>query len=397
MPSRKSNRKPQKPDTEIITVLHMLATGEKWGSIEDKTSWSRSTISLARDWYLSLDDEDAAKYVSRYGSKEHILLWRTGQKLAKRGPTRIEEDAPPEESHREEIRDAIRWWRDNLAALPTAELVELPQRTGFSGWGVTVSVTAKDGSSRADPVYGEHALRDSLRGHLVPPAVEVSFWDTVDEMPGLVHNLYGAVMGLSQRVEREVCRDTGQPFLQGDFRREPVTGLTGWYARTIMERALGVSTVVYQAYLRLAVVYGDGGVVITSTSEGLRLLYQQGWDPGIQTTWEREAAEWVEPADTGHRVLIGEADWVHGLGSWPLRFVLCTASREIALAATPEELDVCYQVHRRMMADADTRSEAQAIKRMRERLDIRSKRVTENLGRALLQKGLPGSCPRCNR
>ena len=229
----------------------------------------------------------------------------------------------------------------------------------------------------------------------MPPAVDTDFWTKAGEMPSLALNLLGSVRSLSQRIEKQAVQDTQQPFFQGDFRREPATGLTSWFARTIFERALGKSTTLYQGYLTLAVVYGDGGVVLTSKEEGLRLFYQQGWDPRVQTSWMREATDWVEPPDTAHRLLIGDGDWMSTLGTWPLRFVLCIGSREIALTNTPEELAISHQAHRSMMADIVASAEVQAIDRIRATLDLESQQIADNLSRALQLPRFPGRCPLC--
>ena len=294
--------------------------------------------------------------------------------------------------HFEAVKKTMGVWVEKLR-LPSDEELRDAWKGNLNGWGVIAKVTP-DGHGSARPAMEKHLFYDSLQHHLVPPLVEEGFWNEVGELNSLVLSFLSGVVDIRKDLCQAAERQSGFGINSGAWEKEPVTGITGDFVQTLYEHALGLTDFSGWTHSTWAALWPmTGGLIITQTGEGLRLIQRRGLDPSIQETyWPLTGGSFMLPRHSRERIAYGDAR----LDSmFRVAFLLCFGMKVIATALLLEQLVLPGEAHRAIMADCASWQSATSLVQTRQRLDSLSHEVRTALESAVCETSFPGKCTRC--
>lgn len=294
--------------------------------------------------------------------------------------------------HSEAIKEAISVWTEKQHP-PSDEELAGAWKGKLDAWGVTAEATV-DGHGLARPIISGHPLYDSLRHHLVPPAVKEDFWPKVGELVDLGLGFLSGAVSARGELSKSAEHRSGFGIIAESWQTEPVTGITEDFIQTLYEHALGITNFRGWTHSIWGALWPmTGGLIVTWASEGVRLLRGLGYEPSIQETyWPLTGEPWMLPRHPRERIAYGDAS-LNSPGS--IAFLLCFGTRVIALALSPEQLAITQEAHRAVMADCASWEKASSLARARARLDQLSHEVRTALELARCHTSFPGKCALC--
>jgi len=293
--------------------------------------------------------------------------------------------------HFEAMREAINIWIEKQHSLSDQELSDL-WKGKLDAWGVIAEVMNGQGSGR--PAMSNHALYEPLRSHLVPPVVSQDFWPKVSGMVGHAIGFLSGAVNIHGDLTKAALERSGFGITANTWQDEPVTGLTEGYVQTLYDYATGINSFRGWAHSFWAITWpATGGMIITWPNEGVRLLSGRGYDPFIRETyWILAGDPWLVPRHMGERVAYGNAT-LNSLCS--VAFLLCFGTKVIAVVPFVEQLALCQEVHKTMMADCITWQRTTSLRQARVGLDSLSQEIIIALEHARSQTSFPGKCSLC--
>jgi hypothetical protein len=307
-------------------------------------------------------------------------------------PVRVTEDrARTLMLHSEAIRKAIGIWVEKQHP-PSHEELRGACKGKLDAWGVVAEMTA-DGHGSAGPAIGKHPLYDSLRQHLVPPVTRSDFWTKVGELTNLGLGFLSGAVAIHSELTRLAEQESGCSPVPGNWQDKPATGITQDFVQTLYEHVLGITDMSRWSHSIWAGLWPvTGGLIVTWTNEGVRLLQRLGLDPFIQEIYWPLNGKWMLPRHPRERIAYGDANLNV---SCTVAFLLCFGTNVIAMAFSAEELIRIQEVHRAMLTDFDSGQKTSSLRRTRERLDSLSQEVRTALEFAQCETSFAGKCAFC--
>lgn len=195
-------------------------------------------------------------------------------------------------------------------------------------------------------------------------------------------------------LSRAAEQRSGFGIVPESWQNEPVTGITQDFIQTLYEHALGITDFSGWTHSIWAALWPvTGGLIVTWTNEGVRLLQGLGYEPFIQETyWPLTGGPWMLPRHPRERIAYGDAS-VNSPGR--VAFLLCFGTKVIAMAPLPDQLAVPQEAHRAIMEDCASWQGVSSLMRVRERLDSLSHEVRTALEFASCETSFPGRCAQC--
>ena len=292
--------------------------------------------------------------------------------------------------HYEDIRGAVRDWLAFIQEPPPLFNPAAMGKPMHFGFGLTWQ--AKPDGIATKLVIGKEGFYPLLNNHLVPPIVEADFWSHVESLKDTGTNFLVRGSQLGKQIAEVSQAETGLATVTS-WRREPNVGITPEFGATISRSALRVEQCTSYAYFELAIVYLEGGIMVTQVGEGVRLLQGAGLDPTLTTAYVSTAGAWVIPQGN-QRLICDEAVGVNETAVRAIHFVLQLHGYVIAIGSL-NQIRRCRDVHQRLMQKYATSPEAMAILALRENLSTTARAISAQLKQASLRLQFPGRCPFC--
>lgn len=295
-----------------------------------------------------------------------------------------------EAPHNEDVRGAIRDW---LAFIKEPPPVFNPAAAGepmHFGFGLTWQ--AEPEGIAAKLIIEKEGSYPLLSSHLAPPIVAGDFWGQVESLRDTGTNLLVRGSQLGKQIAKVSQAETDLATVTS-WQRVPNVGITTEFGATISRNALRVEQCTSYAYFELAIIYLEGGIMITQVGEGMRLLQGAGLDPTLTTAYVSTAGAWVIP-QANQRLICDEAVGVSEAAVRAIHFVLHLHGYVIAIGSLGQ-IRHCRDVHRWLMRKYAGWPDTMAVLELREKLESTSKAISAQLEKASLHHYFPGRCSFC--